>query len=62
MMKLKTTRGSVRRGGGAQPVRSVSGRRLGPQVAVSEGGRQRVEAGGRRRRGGTVEKQNLHTG
>ena len=40
--------------GGVQGVRPVSGRRLGPQVAVSEGGRQRVEAGGRRRRrGGT---------
>ena len=33
-----------------QPVRNVSGRRLGPQVAVSEGGRQRVEAGGGGRR------------
>ena len=34
--------------GGVQP---VSGRRLGPQVAVSEGGRQGVEAegGGRRK-------------
>ena len=37
--------------GGVQPVRPASGRRLGPQVAVSEGGRQRVEAegGGRRK-------------
>ena len=33
-----------------QGVRPVSGRRLGPQVAVSEGGRQRVEAGGGGRR------------
>ena len=47
--------------GGAQGVRPVSGRRLGPQVAVSEGWRQGVEAGGRRR-GGTHKKQNLHTG
>ena len=39
--------------GGVEGVRPVSGRRLGPQ-AVSEGGRQGEEAGGRRwRRGGT---------
>ena len=48
-------------------VRTARGRRLGPQVAVSVGGAAGGEAGdgGRGKEeegGGTVKKQNLHTG
>ena len=41
-----------------QTARSVGGRRLGPQVAVLEWGRQRVEVGGGGRR---KEEERRHT-